>query len=55
MSASDLRHSASVNGSADPGNQEPIVISIARDYGAEGHEVGKLLSVMLGIPLYAPT
>ena len=52
MSASDLRHSASINGSADPDNQEPIVISIARDYGAEGHEVGKLLSVMLGIPLY---
>lgn len=52
MSASDLRHSASVNGSADPDSQEPIVISIARDYGAEGHEVGKLLSVMLGIPLY---
>lgn len=32
--------------------KDPIVISIARDYGAEGHEVGKLLSDRLGIPLY---
>lgn len=31
---------------------EPVVITIARDYGAEGHEIGKLLSVELGIPLY---
>lgn len=30
----------------------PVVVSISRDYGAEGHEVGKLLSVKLGIPLY---
>ncbi|MCH4084428.1 MAG: cytidylate kinase-like family protein [Olsenella sp.] len=50
--AYDARHSTDVAGSANPANQEPIVISIARDYGAEGHEVGKLLSVMLGIPLY---
>jgi cytidylate kinase len=30
----------------------PVVVSIARDYGAEGHEIGKLLSEELGIPLY---
>lgn len=48
----DARHSTDAAGSANPANGEPIVISIARDYGAEGHEVGKLLSVMLGIPLY---
>ncbi|MCH3943385.1 MAG: cytidylate kinase-like family protein [Atopobiaceae bacterium] len=33
-------------------DEQPVVISIARDYGAEGHEIGKLLSVELGIPLY---
>ncbi len=31
---------------------QPVVITIARDFGAEGHEVGKMLSVELGIPLY---
>lgn len=31
---------------------QPLVITIARDYGAEGHEIGKMLSVELGIPLY---
>ena len=31
---------------------QPFVITIARDYGAEGHEIGKMLSVELGIPLY---
>lgn len=31
---------------------QPVVITIARDYGAEGHEIGKTLSVELGIPLY---
>lgn len=31
---------------------QPVVITIARDYGAEGHEIGKMLSVELGIPLY---
>lgn len=30
----------------------PVVIAIARDFGAEGHEIGKMLSVELGIPLY---
>ncbi len=30
----------------------PVVIAIARDFGAEGHEIGKLLSTELGIPLY---
>lgn len=30
---------------------QPVVITIARDYGAEGHEIGKMLSVELGIPL----
>ncbi len=31
---------------------DPVVITIARDFGAEGHEIGKMLSVRLGIPLY---
>lgn len=31
---------------------QPVVITIARDYGAEGHKIGKMLSVELGIPLY---
>ena len=30
----------------------PVVIAIARDYGADGHEVGIALSRRLGIPLY---
>ena len=30
----------------------PVVITIARDFGAEGHEIGKMLSVRLGLPLY---
>ena len=46
----DARHSIDVAGGH--GDRDPIVISIARDYGAEGHEVGKLLSVRLGLPLY---
>ncbi|MFR3451961.1 MAG: cytidylate kinase family protein [Collinsella sp.] len=32
--------------------RQPVVITIARDYGAEGHEIGKMLSMELGIPLY---
>lgn len=31
---------------------QPVVITIARDFGAEGHEIGKMLSIELGIPLY---
>ena len=31
---------------------QPVVITIARDFGAEGHEIGKMLSVELDIPLY---
>ncbi len=31
---------------------QPVVITIARDYGAEGHEIGKMLSMEWGIPLY---
>ena len=31
---------------------QPVVITIARDYGAEGHEIGKMLSTKLGLPLY---
>lgn len=31
---------------------QPVVITIARDFGAEGHEVGKMLASELGIPLY---
>lgn len=31
---------------------QPVVITIARDFGAEGHEIGKMLSSQLGIPLY---
>ena len=31
---------------------QPVVITIARDFGAEGHEVGKMLANELGIPLY---
>lgn len=33
-------------------SNNPVVICIARDFGAEGHEIGKLVSVELGIPLY---
>lgn len=33
-------------------NGQPVVITIARDFGAEGHEIGKMLAVELGIPLY---
>jgi cytidylate kinase len=31
---------------------QPVIITITRDFGAEGHEIGKLLSLELGIPLY---
>ncbi len=31
---------------------QPVVITIARDFGAEGHEIGKMLASELGIPLY---
>lgn len=31
---------------------QPVVITIARDFGAEGHEIGKMLAEELGIPLY---
>lgn len=31
---------------------QPVIITIARDFGAEGHEIGKMLSSELGIPLY---
>ena len=34
------------------GRPAPVVITIARDFGAEGHEIGKMLSCELGIPLY---
>lgn len=37
---------------AAPAAEPPVVIAIARDFGAEGHEIGKMLSVRLGIPLY---
>ena len=37
---------------AQPQAGLPVVITIARDYGAEGHEIGKMLSERLGIPLY---
>lgn len=30
----------------------PVVVTIARDFGAEGHEIGKMLSLELGIPFY---
>ena len=29
-----------------------MVITIARDFGAEGHEIGRILANELGIPLY---
>jgi cytidylate kinase len=32
--------------------QPPVVIAMARDYGADGHEIGIALSWRLGIPLY---
>lgn len=32
--------------------ENPVVITIARDFGAEGHEIGKMLALELGIPLY---
>ena len=38
--------------SNDSKNAQPVVITIARDFGAEGHEIGKMLSTELGIPLY---
>ena len=37
---------------AQKDSAQPVVITIARDFGAEGHEIGKMLSVELGIPLY---
>ena len=37
---------------SDRAEGRPVVITIARDFGAEGHEIGKMLSVELGIPLY---
>lgn len=30
----------------------PVIVSIARDFGAEGHEVGAMVSEALGIPFY---
>ena len=30
----------------------PVVITIARDFGTEGHEIGEMLSTELGIPAY---
>ena len=30
----------------------PLVITICREFGAEGHEIGKVLSEKTGIPLY---
>ena len=30
----------------------PVVITIARDFGAEGHEIGKMLSQELDLPFY---
>ena len=36
----------------EPQAGQPVVITIARDYGAEGHEIGKMLSTKLGLPLY---
>ena len=38
--------------SNDSKSAGPVVITIARDFGAEGHEIGKMLSTELGIPLY---
>ena len=32
--------------------KNPVVITIARDFGAEGHEIGRILADELGIPLY---
>lgn len=32
--------------------KSPVVITIARDFGAEGHEIGRILADELGIPLY---
>ena len=32
--------------------KNPVVITIARDFGAEGHEIGRILANELGIPLY---
>ena len=31
---------------------QPVVITIARDFGAEGHQIGKMHSSELGNPLY---
>lgn len=32
--------------------KNPVVITIARDFGAEGHEIGRMLADELGIPMY---
>ena len=32
--------------------KNPVVITIARDFGAEGHEIGRMLADELGIPLH---
>ncbi len=45
----DLLKTAEVEATAAEG---PVVITIARDFGAEGHEIGKMLAMELGIPLY---
>ena len=49
-----LRDRVAARLSEDDGEtrRQPVVITIARDYGAEGHEIGKMLSERLGLPLY---
>lgn len=36
----------------DAARTDPVIITIARDFGAEGHEIGSMLSQRLGIPFY---
>ncbi len=43
---------AAAKAAADAAAEGPVVITIARDFGAEGHEIGRMLANELGIPLY---
>lgn len=49
-----IKHAIEARVAADQAERagQPVVITIARDFGAEGHEIGKMLAMQLGIPLY---
>lgn len=49
-----IKHAIEARVAADQAERagQPVVITIARDFGSEGHEIGKMLAMQLGIPLY---